>query len=285
MAGENHTLELLHGHREEGAYLNRFRIFNLQEPGGYQEVFIDDLSFPGFYSNFSIDPEWEGSGNRLTFTDCELRGTQDFGFSNTSFAGGEPGEIGGLIWRTESHTHYAADAGLLTLDHPLSASGRLAVTQASSDSGFLFGWFNDRDRGWPPPNFLGFVVEGPSRIGHYFRLKWVDGQGKSEESEDNPIIFPNGTKHVWTLTYDPDMRLFSGDLDGMYTVNVSVPEGFNASFNRFGIINLQVGGHQMSAYLDDLKYTSLKVDEAYAIPIFLGALLLLRGMQRHIYRN
>jgi len=274
--GEEYTLDLLPGHSEEGAMLDRFGIFNLQEPGGYQEVYLDDLDICGRHYDFDSDPGWDGKGNRASFTDRELRGTQRFGHVNSSHAGGGRGEIGGLIWRIESQAFYGDDVGSLTLDDQLSASGRLSVVQASSDSGFLFGWFNEGNRGWAPPNFLGFVVEGPSRVGHYFRLMYVGGDGSKGESEENPIIIPNGTEHLWRITYDPDDRIFSGVLDGEYVIETCLPGEVNATFNRFGILNLQEGGHEIEAYLDDLSYTSHELGDLPSILTLIAALLFLK---------
>ena len=45
--------------------------------------------------NFDKDPGWEGINNRPTATEKRTV-RQDFGFSKTDHAGGEPGEIGGF---------------------------------------------------------------------------------------------------------------------------------------------------------------------------------------------
>jgi hypothetical protein len=258
MKGVATTLNLLPGHREEGAVFDRFGIFNLQEPGGYQVVYLDDLRYGDEVEALTQDPDWDGSGNRITFRDCTLRGNQDFGYGNTSHARGNPGEIGGLIWRTEDPAYYADAAGILTLADELEASGNLVVTQASSDSGFLLGWFNSGDMGWPPWNFAGVVVEGPSRAGHYFRLMFCSSEGERLESEDNPIVYPNGTTYSWAISFDPETREFAGTLstpNGSRDIALTVPQKERMEADRFGLLNLQVGGHEITAYLDDIAYT------------------------------
>jgi len=284
IGGENNTLELMPGHREEGALMDRFGIFNLQEPGGCQEVYLDDLSVMGSVHDLDTDPGWDCRGNRASFTDDELRGSQDFGYSSSDHAGGEMGELGGLIWRIESQAFYGDDVGVLTLDDAISASGRISVVQASSDSGLLFGWFNEADRGWPPRNFLGIVVEGPSRVGHYFRLKYVGEHGDTGESEGNPFIFPDGAGHLWQVSYDPTNRTFSANLDGDF-IFTRVPQWLNATFNRFGMLNLQEGGHQMEAYLDDISYTSREIDEVIRVSQLLAAVVIVTSRGRYIYRG
>jgi len=253
--GKRTTLRLLPGHREDGAIFDRFGIFNLQEPGGFQRLYIDDLALDGLVLNFSTDPGWEGCSNRASFRDCLLRGTQDFGYSETNFSGCQEGEIGGLIWRSERPAFYADEVGVLTLEDRLVASGVMTLVQASSDSGFLVGWFDPKDLGWPPSSFLGFVMEGPSRIGHQFRLIYHTPQGLGGESQDNPILFPNSTVYRWNIEYDPSTRIFSGRIEPGGEVFLTVDPDGNATFALFGMLNIPVGGHQATAYLDDLAYT------------------------------
>ena len=86
------------------------------------------------------DPQWEGQGNRTTFTETEAPGTQDFGHSQTNFAGGSIGELGGTVWRS-TFASYADRVGPLTLNQPLVASGSVVLTGADPDSDVCFGWF------------------------------------------------------------------------------------------------------------------------------------------------
>jgi hypothetical protein len=56
--------------------------------------------------DFSADPGWEGSNNRIEATNPP-RIKQDFGWSATKHAGGSGGEIGGKIWRSRTIAYYA----------------------------------------------------------------------------------------------------------------------------------------------------------------------------------
>ena len=56
------------------------------------------------------------------------------------------------------------------MNDELKASGKVCFQRAAVDCGLLIGGFNSNTAiGAPPNNFAGVLVEGPSRIGHYFR--------------------------------------------------------------------------------------------------------------------
>src|SRR3954471_19973714 len=87
--------------------------------------------------DFTADPCWEGHRNRLVPDPAPVT-RQDFGHRPTRHAGGRrPGEVGGRIQRASTPAWYARAIPERTLDHTLSASGRLAVTQAGGSSGAL----------------------------------------------------------------------------------------------------------------------------------------------------
>ena len=100
--GQSWTLPVREEHRKAGATFDRFGIFNQQIPGRAMVVYFDDLEVNGQRDEFAADPQWEGKGNNDVFEDPVLYGTNDFGYSPTSFAGGKPGEIGGRFWRVEA---------------------------------------------------------------------------------------------------------------------------------------------------------------------------------------
>ena len=79
--------------------------------------------------DFAKDPRWEGRNNRPDPAVCrDVK--QDFGFSQTSHAGGSTGEIGGRVCRSLRLATYAKPIRPRTLNDRLHASGRLAVTQS-----------------------------------------------------------------------------------------------------------------------------------------------------------
>src|SRR5204862_5564759 len=102
--------------------------------------YVDDLTVNGQTEDFSRDPGWEAVNNRRApFEDCIVRFRFDFGFSPTHFAGGWPGELGGIVFRgddrfPEKMAYYGDRTNPLTMSAPLAASGRVAMTRGISDS-------------------------------------------------------------------------------------------------------------------------------------------------------
>jgi hypothetical protein len=100
--GKAYTATLNKGHKAEGAIFKRFGIMNVQNSGGSMTAWIDDVEIDGVREEFSTDPAWEGTGNRTRFNDCDIRPFHIFWCRRSSFAGDEPGEVGGLMWRVEA---------------------------------------------------------------------------------------------------------------------------------------------------------------------------------------
>lgn len=261
--GETYIAPMAEGHRADGALFNRFGILNQQVPGGTVAVYLDDLTIDGVNENFDLDPQWDALGNQATFLDTLVRPVHDFGYSESNFAGGNRGEIGGAVWRIESMqpeqiAAYAVPVEQLTLNDALHAEGKVSMTAASADSGVLIGWFNDTTRyGAPPMNFLGVFVEGPSRIGHYFRPVYGNSENRSDAINDGPVIHADSKPHAWTLDYSPETSRIVVTLDGE-AVTLDVPAEVrkgNAAFNRFGMLSWLRGGHFVKVYLDDMAFT------------------------------
>jgi hypothetical protein len=266
--GNEWRAALAEGHKADGAVFDRFGLFNQQISGNGLDVWIDDLEIDGVLEDFSNDPKWEAQGNRIEFLDQVVRPIHSFGYSKSNHAGGLPGEIGGIVWRIESvkpenAAYYGVPVGRLTLDDELRASGKVALCGASSDSGVLIGWFNSLTPiGGPPSNFVGLFVEGPSRIGHYFRPAYGTATGMCDTMNDGPVIHPDSVSHSWTLHFDPK----AGDGHGRITVGLDdetiamdVPANAmkaNAVFDRFGLVTWHYGGHFVEIYFDDLTFSS-----------------------------
>ena len=261
------------GHKADGATFDRFGIWNAQTTGGGMDVYFDDLVIDGQPVDLDHDPKWEALGNDVEFADRVMRPFQDFGFSPTNKAGGKsPGEIGGIFWRDDKPAYYAAPVDPLSLDHPLTASGTIAFHGQGSDSGVWLGWFDaagkrartrveSKDK---PANFLGILIEGPSRIGHYFRQGYRTSKAEGRDCETGPVIHPDGKPHRWTLRYDPAAAGGNGQIvvtleEQTVTLDVR-PEDRNAgaTFDRFGFWSIQEGGHYVEIYIDDLSYTAKK---------------------------
>ncbi len=162
--------------------------------------------------------------------------------------------------------YYAGTVEGLSLDCGLAASGKAALRSASSDSAVLVGWFNSHTPvGAPPPNFLGILIEGPSRVGHYFRPVYGTSDEVKAVAQTGPIIKPDGTPHTWSLRYSPSANDGHGQV--IVTLNeetvtldlVSGARKGNAAFNRFGIVSWHRGGHALEIYLDNLAYSAAEL--------------------------
>ena len=206
-----------------------------------------------------------------------IRPRHDYGISPTAHAGGGPGDIGGIDFRDEPPSYYAADVGMVSLGEPLRASGRIVLRGAAADSAVCLGWFdgaskqkkNTSELEAPQAGYLGVIVEGPSRVGHYFRAAYSNAQGSGQSpcedpgtGAERPVIRPDGRPHRWAIEYDPAAAGGSGRItvtfdDSVHTLDLR-PEhrARGAAFDRFGIFNLQAGGHHVELYLDDIGYTS-----------------------------
>ena len=259
------TIDLGAGHRTSGALFNRFGIINLQKGGGYLSAYLDDLTIMGEFENFDADPQWLGSGNQVTFEDDAIAGAHRFGYSETQHAGGQAsGEFGGRLWRTPNPAaYYGDDIGQLTLQNHLYASGKIVMTEAGPDSAAWLGWFRAEQRGWPLSNFVGVMIEGPSRVGHYFRPYYATSNtGAYRDSQNGPVIRPNSVVHTWSIEYDPDGAGGQGEvtvtLDSETKILTLAPghKTIDATFNRFGLFNQEEGGAHVSVFCDDIQYTS-----------------------------
>jgi hypothetical protein len=253
--------------RADGVMLDRFGIINGQKSGGSLKLYLDDLTLGDHKFDFTTDPHWEGVGNHITFDDHELAHDQNFGFSNTSFACGNKGEIGGIIWRTEnSLSWYADNVGSLNLDQPLTASGKITLKVGAPDSGIYFGWFNRSAAKQNPTdfkNFLGAHIEGPSRIGHYFAPILANADGNRIQIKHAAVLIPDGKSHTFLIAYKPNpdgSGQMSTTLDGQTTtVQISAQaRKAGATFDRFGFLTSRVGGSEVKIYVDDLEYTAAK---------------------------
>lgn len=276
MDGETAVCHLNPGHKADGATFNRFGLLNVvKSPDTGGEVWLDDVTVNGETESFERDPGWEGFQNRRTYQSWNVRPRFDFGYSPTHYAGGRAaGEMGGIIFRGDGRfpnlmAFYGDRLANLTLDKPLKASGKVSLRRAVTDSDVPFGFFHARhslesggsDRISTPPDFLGFIVGGPSREGFMlvpaYRLHGAETRG----AERGPYLLPDGTPHDWTLEYKPPRDNAPGEitvtLDGE-RASVSLPrehQAMGAHFDRFGLITTHTDGNAQHLYFDDLTYT------------------------------
>lgn len=264
--GQAYTLPLAPGHKADGAAFDRFGLWNHQTSGKGIDVAFTDLTLDGAKLDLAADPKWEGNHNDGEYVNRVIRPRHDFGYSPTKFAGGaEPGEVGGVVWRDVKPAYYAAKVGPLTLDDKLEASGRLAVRAAASDSGATFGFFNadSLTTSDKPANRLALMIEGPSRIGHYFRPDVATADGRRATKKDGPRLQPGDATHTWSLAYDPSGANGNGRVtfrldDTEQTFDL--PPGYRkagATFDHFGLfLREPADGHYVELYLAELKFTT-----------------------------
>ncbi|MCX7886161.1 MAG: hypothetical protein N3B01_02740 [Verrucomicrobiae bacterium] len=261
------AVELPAGFKQTGAVFTRFGIANMRKPGGSVTFWIHDLTLDGKRLDFGNDPQWEGVRNRGRFVEANPKGVQNFGYSPTSFAGGKPGEIGGVVWRGR-YASYGDRVGPFTLDQPLFAGGRVALTAADPDSDAFLGWFHSgskdqkQDERTGYVNFVGIAVGGPTRVGHYFAPQVWTAKGERARVEKGPVLRPDGKPREWTLCYDPTANGGRGavtvTLDKeVVTLNLrDKVRAQGAHLDRFGLFASHNGGSKVKIWFDDLTYTA-----------------------------
>jgi hypothetical protein len=260
------TVDLPPDFKKEGASFDRFGLINGMKSGHAATIFFDDLEIDGKTEDFSQDPGWVGMGNRTSYEDREQGGAHDFGFLPTYQAGGSPGEIGGLIWRSP-YAYYADRVGPLSLQSRLEARGRIVLAVGAPDSGVFLGWFNssvktaeDHDP-LKGRNLIGVSIGGPTRIGHYFLPFCSTVAGGRAVPKSGPVLKP-GQTYEWTFVFDPAANGGHGQMRatlGGESVAFDLRPGQkpdDVAFDRFGLVAVGTGGGQVKIYLDDLTYSA-----------------------------
>jgi hypothetical protein len=269
------TVELPEGYKRQNTTFDHFGLMNMMKPGGRASVYFDDLRYLDRSQDFSSDPKWDASGNRSTYEAKDVVGAHDFGFSNTSHAGGKPGEVGGTFWRTGKWGYYADAVGPLSLDDRLEARGKVVMTVGGPDGDMCFGWFRarrdgdgdgDGDDNTSPDksgDFVGIHVGGPTRVGHYFVPAFAVSDKVRAIADKGPVLRP-GRTYDWSLVYDPTGNNGNGSLTatlGDESVTYPLRPGVKAAardfrLDRFGVLSIGPGGQVVKLYLDDLTYTA-----------------------------
>jgi hypothetical protein len=219
--------------------------------------------------DFARDPGWQGVNNRLKPQPVPEK-HQDFGYRTSNHAGHEPGEIGGTVCRSVRPAYYAKVIEPLTLESRLTASGKVALTRATHIEGWqtgstmYLGFFNSAEQGWRPINFLGFALSGTNEppgsatVDMSYGTNRYEAGGEVLKADKIPPIAPDGKPHRWRIDYDPAANsgrgAFTFTFDGAQIVlsPLAPHRKHGATFDRFGIFNLQLPGNEITAYFDDL---------------------------------
>jgi hypothetical protein len=270
------------GHKADGASFNRFGILNVMKSADSgSEVWFDDIAINGGpVETFDRDPQWDGFHNRQTTETRLVRPWFDFGFSDTHFAEGKgKGELGGQIFRgdcryPERMASYGDRVERLTLQKPLKASGKIALTRGVSDSTTLFGFYHSEDsmrknesqNDGVPESVIGIHVEGPSSEGFklYPVLRAKNRGSTFGRTREFPTIYPDGKSHDWSLEYDPR----GADGKGQVVVRLDAQSGrfelrdgdkaAGTVFDRFGIVTSWIDGNSQNVYVDDVTYSCMQ---------------------------
>ena len=262
--------------RQAPVEFDRFGLFNIKRFGERVEIYLGDLTVNGRKIDLTRDPKWEGRNNRMQSIEPNFQAMHDYGWSQTNWAGKQPGEIGGLTWRTEPQdplfSYYGDDVGPLTFEDSISFSGSIYFLTGMTDAAAYFGYFNDEDQtkilpagaadaGFPRANMMGIAISDSSAVGYYFSPV-VSSAQRQGVSHRNTVFTPDGKRHRFSFQYDPDTNNGVGRIevkldDRTFVMDLN-PElrKSGALFNRFGMANVRAGGHSVEYYLDDLVYTA-----------------------------
>ena len=258
------TVDLPDGYKRQNAKFDHFGVMNMMKAGGSTTIYFDDLTFDGQSQDFAQDPNWYGWGNRASYQARDVGGAHNFGFSDTRHAGGQPGEAGGVFWRTDHWGYYADKVGPLSFNDRLEARGKVVLVAGAPDADMCFGWFNGDTRGAAPNKvgpFLGIKVGGPTRVGHYFLPTFTLNEQIRGLPNQGPVLRPAKT-YEWSLVYDPAVG--NGSItatlgDETTTFNLKPGQRIKAKgavLDYFGLFATGPGGQIVKLYLDDLQYTA-----------------------------
>ena len=276
--GSRTVFNLSGEHRRQGATFDRCGIFAASLPGNEMTAYFDDMTINGEREDFSADPGWDGQGNHAEIKDPAAYGENEFGYSTT-----HGGEMGGRFWRVqepEYKGYCGDDIGRLTFENKLFARGKMRIPRFCADSGVHFGWFNSKEQGWPPKNFVGVYLDSYTPAGRFAtpmygtsHAGFVENPGggkrirSAAHGEPKPLFYPDGRVYDWTLEYDPQANSGGGTITftlGSETATLNLAPGLKAegaTFDRFGMFNMQDNnGKDCVLYLDDLSYTTAAGD-------------------------
>lgn len=214
--------------------------------------------------NFDTDPAWTVVGSGVN--------GNDFGYqSGSNNAGGDVGEGGGRFTRSTFETYYADTNidGVLSLDEPLQASGKLDATSFQKPdfgTGLTIGHFDT------PGNARVGITFTDNSTGFGGQLFWhatVALDDATIVGSGQVVPFTTNVDRTWSYTWEPSAGVNGG---GLLTATLSGPGGGTqlvdltpsertmvSPMGAFGIrsngaINA-APGERLDLFIDDLSYT------------------------------
>lgn len=261
-------------YKEDPLNITHFGILNL---GGSAEIgsrtaemYIDNIYLSTTNTRYPFDTAeaggWSGTRNISQYEDCTLRPYHNYGWSNTNFAGGDRGEIGGEVWRgnplptfNNQVAYYATPISGIDLSKPIYMKGRISFKRGETDSGFWFGFFN---KALLPDAAIGIAGTGATRDGFWFFPLIRSATGERQQGNMSIRIVPDGVSHAFEFMYDPTKGTYGTitlrlDSKVSETALTQGQRASAASYDMFGIPPLGPGdGKMVEFYLDNLVYTS-----------------------------
>jgi len=273
--GETASYFLIPGHQELPTTIDRFGFWNMQIYTGSVKFYVSDLIINNHKMDLSQDPHWQGLNNRVNYIEKDFHEGQNYGYSQTNWAGENPGEVGGRVYGTEVidpiQGYYATDIGQLTLEDPIKFSGKVVFTEGAVDGRMLIGYFNKAEKlatvkgeykGNPPDQYLGLEVMDKTKVGYNFTAVVSPRQDISTENR-GPIFIPDRIQRPFSFEYNPDAgeagRITVTLGEETFTTDLSLEQRkAGSTFDRFGLLNPRKGGKYVDVYFDDLTYSSRK---------------------------
>jgi hypothetical protein len=167
--------------------------------------------------------------------------------------------------------------GKLTLDDPIHFAGKVSYLEGGTDAGMFFGFFRAQDEkavlppnnpaaggatGWPQPNTLGIVIDGPARIGWWFIANCTASERKQSKAVQGPVFLPTREPRAFDFNYDAQANNGIGQITvtldkEVFTLDLTPEQRkAGATFDRFSMMSFRRGGKYEIIYLDDLTYTA-----------------------------
>jgi hypothetical protein len=203
----------------------------------------------------NTDGTWQHSGNTSS--------GQNYGWQNANTAGGSPGELGGVILRSNTPNFYGFNIGSVDpATNVLTASGTYHLQSHGGSSGILLGFFqgissyaNVANHDGNPKNFIGsYIIDGNDP----WLYLWDPG-GFQDRAEIAGGTFGEPITVPFSMTWDPSLgskgRL-TATFGGFGPSSVDYSGDPTGAMTHFGIMAPGVSGGSDVFAFDDVSFSS-----------------------------